>query len=121
MTDLEKQLLAVAEKRKKEAGVKSQQYNESSKEQLKKIIETKLKTSFIAPLDYFENYFGTLWGHGKSVSELTEEERRFREIWNEIRNNVLNNGNKQIRAIQDELIQYTVIWNRYKLNLKVKD
>lgn len=121
MTDLERQLLAVVEKRKQEAPLKSQKYNESSKEQLLKILETKLKTSFIAPLDFFETYFGVLWGHGKPVSELTAEEVKFREIWNEIRNNVLNNGNNQIRAVKNELAQYTVTWNRYHLNLKVKE
>jgi len=121
MTNLEKQLLNVVEKRNNETKFKTQRYNESSKKQLFKIIETKLKTAFIAPLDYFETCFGTLWGHGKSFSELTNEEKKFRDAWNEIRNNVLNNGNGQIRAIQNELEQYTIIWERYRLNFKPID
>lgn len=120
MTDLERQLLAVAEERKIKATLKEKKYDESSKAQLLKIIETKLKTSFIAPLDYFENAFGILWGHGKSVSQLTNEERKFREIWNDIRNDVLNNGNNQIRAVKNELEQYSVTWNRYKVNFLVQ-
>lgn len=114
----EAQMRAVAAQRKGENVLKSQKYNESSKKALIKILETKLKTSFIAPLSHFEQSFGFLWGHGKKESELTTDELNYRAIWNAIRTNVLNNGNNQIRAIQNELAQYTVTWNRYQLNFK---
>ncbi len=119
MDNAEQLMRAVSEKRKGEAALKGQRYNESSKKQLLKIIETKLKTSFIAPLSYFEEQFGYLWGHGKKESDLTPEELNFRAFWNAIRTNVLNNGNNQIRAIHNELVQYTVTWNRYNLPIKL--
>jgi hypothetical protein len=116
--DVDKQMRAVADSRKAESSLRNQKYNESSKKQLMKILETKIRTSFIAPLSYFEANFGFLWGHGKEESKLTKEELHYRQIWNFIRTNVLNNGNNQIRAVCNELNQYTVSWNRYQLNFK---
>ncbi len=117
----EEQMREVAFERKGENALKSQKYNESSKRALIKILETKLKTSFIAPLSHFEENFGFLWGHGKKESELTPDELNYRVLWNSIRTNVLNNGNKQIRDMNNELSLYTVTWNRYQLNFKGSD
>ena len=98
-----------------------QRYQEQSAKRLGTIIETKLKTSFIGALSQFEQEFGYLWGHGKGQDELTDEELKMRIKWEKVRNNVLNNGNNQIRAIQNELTQYTVKWNRYQYNISVKE
>jgi hypothetical protein len=120
MDDLETVLREVTSNRQALAPLKTQKYNESSKKQLLSIIEKKLKTSFICPISLFEKYFGHLWGHGKKVHELTKEESEFLSIWNSIRTEILNNGNNQIRALFNELSQYTVTFNGYKLNLVVK-
>lgn len=102
------------EQRKGELAIKSKKYDESSKKHLGSIIETKLRTSFIAPLHFFEQAFGHLWGHGKKDSELTVQELNFKNMWINVRTEILNNGNNQIRAIFNELVQYTVTWNRYQ-------
>src|SRR5687767_6759665 len=112
----EDQMRNVAAQRKNEEVLKAQRYEESSKKQLLKILETKVRTSFIAPLGFFEEAFGALWGHGKKESELLPNELYYRTVWNAIRTNILNNGNNQIRAIHNELAQYSVKWNRYQLN-----
>lgn len=110
---------AIADQRKGQLVLKKQKYDESSKRNLLKILETKTRTAFIAPLSYFEQDFGFMWGQGKRDDELTAEELHYKLIWNSIRTKVLNNGNNQIRAIHNELAQYTVTWNRYQLNLKI--
>lgn len=120
-TNAESQVWALARQRSLEGVLKSQKYSESSKKQLLKILETKLRTSFIAPLGYFEEHFGFMWGRGKKESELTEDELRYKVIWNSIRTNILNNGNNQIRAVHNELMQYTITWNRYQLNFEAKE
>ncbi len=93
---------------------------EQSKEQLFIQIKKKLETSFIGALSHMENNFGPLWGHGLAEQELTDEQREFRQAWDMCRSAILDNGNNQIRALQNELKQYTVHWERYKLNLPVK-
>lgn len=96
-----------------------QRYNESSKEQLLKIIEKKCKTIMIGSISYIEEFFGReLWGYGKTDSERTQEEREVYKLWQDLRTKILNNGNNQIRAIENELKQYDVKWLRYQLEFK---
>lgn len=106
--------------RKEETEVAKKKYNESSQKRLFKIVEKKLQTSFIGALSQFEEAFGSLWGRDKDDSELTNSEREARKLWNQVRTNILNNGNNQIRAVQNELNQYTVTWNAYRYEYKDK-
>lgn len=85
-----------------------------SKKRLQRILERKLKTSFIGALSKFEAVFGRLWGHGKDRADLTESEIRFRSLWELARTEVLNNGNNQIRAVQQELDLYTINFDGYQ-------
>lgn len=96
-------------------------YNESSRRRLLKILETKFKTSFIGALSQFEESFGHLWGHHKNDEDLTPDELHWKQIWESVRTNVLNNGNNQIRATHNELANHTITWNRYEVNLKPGD
>lgn len=84
------------------------------RERLKKIIGTKIQTTMIFPLSQFESAFGHLWGHGKNEEKLTDDEKIFRSKWNEVRNNILNNGNQQKRNANTELDMHDIIWNGYK-------
>lgn len=84
------------------------------KDRLKKIISTKIQTTMIFPLSQYESAFGHLWGHGKPEDKLNDDEKMFRTKWNEVRNNILNNGNQQKRNANTEIDMYDVIWNGYK-------
>ena len=114
--ELEEQLRATHEERKRveETGAE-QRYLESSRKRLQKIITKKVTTSFIGALAKFEQHFGGLWGHGIPEDQKTEEQLAMAEIWDACRTEVLNNGNNQQRAVENELAQYTVKWNRYQL------
>jgi len=95
----------------------SEQKTEDSKNRLRRVMERKLKTSFIGAISKFENVFGRLWGHGKEYGQLTDSERRFRALWEQVRTEILNNGNNQIRAVQQELDLYTVFFDGYRVTL----
>ena len=45
----------------------------------------------------FEKAFGYLWGQNKNPDFLTEIEDDFRYRWENVRNQILNNGNSQLR------------------------
>ena len=94
-------------------------YDEISGDRLSKIVETKLKTSFIGALSCFEEIFGFLWGH-EADGELDDEQLLMKELWEQARTAILNNGNNQIRACKNELEQYSIHWNRYQMTLPVK-
>lgn len=55
-----------------------------------------------------EKCMGENWGHGQIDGECTDEQLDKKAIWKMCRNNVLDYGNKQIRAIEQELEDYIV-------------
>ena len=116
--DEEKTFSSMRALKKKMDEERKRNYEDSSKERLAKIVETKLKTSFIGALSHFEEYFGFLWGH-ESGEDITEEQEFMKEVWEKARTAVLNNGNNQIRACKTEIEQYNISWNRYQATLPV--
>lgn len=104
---------------------KDAMYREDSKSRLKKIATQKIRTTMIGALSTIEKKFGFLWGldeNGRDKNgELTSEERELREIFDNIRSEILDLGNNQIRNLDTELNQYDVKWNRFHMTLPVKD
>ena len=98
---------------------KQQRCAEASRRRLSNIISTKMKTSFIGALAAFEENFGFLWGYGLTEDRLTDEQKQLRELWDKTRTQVLNNGNSQLRACDNEISNHMVQWNRYHMDLKV--
>lgn len=110
-------LWEVNERRKAEEPANQKRYEERSRTNLHKVIKKKFNNTFIGDLSKFEKHFGALWGYGKDEMERTPEESAWHEVWQRCRNEVLNNGNHQLRAVETELNQYSVCWNRYQLML----
>tara|TARA_R110000824_G_scaffold220199_2_gene407252 strand:- start:78 stop:473 length:396 start_codon:yes stop_codon:yes gene_type:complete len=111
------QLAASQQRRKAE---KDTQYNDRSKKRLSNIISTKMKTSFIGAISACEKHFGFLWGHDKNDEDLSENERAMKEIWEDIRAQILDNGNNQLRAVINEMGNYSIHWDRYSLDFPIQ-
>ena len=92
----------------------AEKYKEHSKKRLMTNIKKKFNTTMIGALAQFEEYFGHLWGHGLPLDRLSTQQVEYRKKWEEVRTNILNNGNNQSRAADDEIAQYTMTWNRYR-------
>lgn len=89
----------------------------SSKKKLQKIIETKMKTLMIGAIAKIEGFFGEkVWGFDLPESECSNEQLDMELIWEQLRDEILNLGNKQIRAAMSELDLYDVVWTGYKYN-----
>lgn len=84
-------------------------YEEDSKKRLGKIISQKIRTTMIGALESFEYKF-----------EKYLEDPEFKDMFQEVRKEILDNGNNQIRATEKELEQYEVKWNRYTIVMPVK-
>ena len=91
-------------------------YKDNSKRRLLNILKKKFDTTIIGSLAAFEEKFGDLWGHGLAMNDLDEDQRYWRDVWMETRSKVLDNGNSNLRAAQNEIAQYTLSWNRYVTN-----
>jgi len=92
-------------------------YSDASKKRLLTNIKKKFDTTIIGSLAIFEEEFGYLWAHGEVDDTLTETERDFRDMWQEVRTKILDAGNSNLRAAQSEISQYTLSWNRYVMRL----
>ena len=106
----------IIEKRREENQSRQEQ---SSKKRLIGSVERKFKTTMIGALASFEERFGSAWGHGKETADLTAEESENRGIWNDVRTDILNKGNNQLRAAQEEIAQYTMTWDKYRTEFLV--
>lgn len=68
----------------------------------KAILTKRFQTTMIGALFEFEKAFGYLWGQDKDEKDLTDKELDFLDRWDVVRNQILNNGNNQLRkAIAD--------------------
>lgn len=63
-------------------------------------IYKKFQTTMIGALARFEDSFGHLWDNDSKEGE------RFEIIWEDTRNSILNNGNKQARAALNEITDF---------------
>lgn len=103
----------ITKKRKEEA---QQRYVDASADRLSKVVETKIRTTFIGAISRMEEKFGHLWGMDTDTPSASQ--LKMRKAWNELRNAILDHGNNQLRALRKELAQYDVSWNRYHIDLE---
>ena len=84
-------------------------------QRLKFHMERRIQTTMIGALARIEKSFGYLWGHQKLESELlTDKENEFLDLWDYLRNDILNYGNAQIRKLNDDFHKYGGVFkNRY--------
>ncbi len=87
---------------------------ESSKKRLMTHIEKKFKTTTIGCLALIEEHFGELWAHRENRS-LTPEEQDWLERWKILRAEILDKGNFQMRAAMNEISEYTLNWEKYRM------
>ena len=97
---------------------KDKKYKSSSKERLFIISSKKIKTTMIGALSTLEAHFGFLWGHDAEES-LTPEQEHMKTIFEQVRSDILDKGNTQIRNVEAELATYDVTWNRYRYQIPV--
>ena len=98
---------------------KEQRYKEVSKERLLKIAKKKIQTTMIGALSSLEKHFGFLWGH-EQEGEVTPEQQHMKDLYEEIRSEILVKGNNQIRNLETEFSYYDITWLRYQMVLPMK-
>jgi len=98
--------------------IREERRKEVSKDALFKSCKKKVQTTMIGALDTIEKQLGFLWGFdGQDV--LTEEQKQLKEIYDEVRANILDRGNTQIRNLEAEFANYDVSRKMYQINIPV--
>lgn len=98
---------------------KDEHYEQKSKEKLSVSMQKKIKTTMIGSLSSIEEHLGFLWGHN-SEEPLTAQQEEYKLLYEDLRSEILDKGNTQIRNTESELMTYKVTWNRYKYQIPVK-
>lgn len=84
-------------------------------ENIKALLIKRFQTTMIGAIFEFEKTFGYLWGQHKTDEEdLTQRELEFNDLWNNVRNKILNNGNNQLRKTIADLSRNNNITYNYK-------
>jgi hypothetical protein len=86
-----------------------------SRRQVVQQLETRFKTLMIGCLSRFEAEFGTLWNNELEPSNTQEE--YFRDKWEELRHDILDHGNNQMRQGLEELAEYLNSVDKYHLQV----
>lgn len=82
--------------------------------QLVRSLETKFTTLMIGCIARFEDSFGYLWNHNNDPNNSLQEQ--FRDKWENLRIDILNHGNHQIRLANNQLLDFFEKPNKYKYN-----
>ena len=98
---------------------RSSKNKEVSKERLLKISKKKIQTTMIGALSTVEKYFGFLWGH-ESPDALTPEQEHMKELYDQVRSEILDRGNNQGRNLETEFMNYEINYLKYQITLPVK-
>jgi long-subunit acyl-CoA synthetase (AMP-forming) len=96
---------------------REERQKELSKEKLLAAAKKKIQTTMIGSLSSMEKYFGFLW----DIDNPTEEQDKLKEFFEEMRSEILDRGNTQIRNLENEFLNYEVVWKKYTINLPFID
>ena len=77
-----------------------------------KQIEKRFQTSMIGCLARVEDYLGFVWGHNKY--NPTPQENKNIELWEELRTEILNHCNYQMREALEDLQEHLEYLDRQK-------
>lgn len=67
-----------------------------------KKMEGLIRTTMIGAISKIEDKFGIFWGFGKSNEERTERQKKIYSLFMELREEILDLGNEQIRKFRKE-------------------
>jgi transcription termination factor Rho len=98
--------------------IREERRREISKDDLFKSCKKKIQTTMIGALDTIEKQFGFLWSF-EDQDSLNEEQKQIKNIYDEVRANILDKGNTQIRNLEAEFANYEVSRKRYHLDIPV--
>lgn len=83
-----------------------------SKQRLLDISSKKIRTTMIGALASIEEKLGWLWKEGN-------DKESFKQIFDEIRSEILDKGNNQIRNLETEFSSYDIVWKKNSVLLPI--
>lgn len=85
-------------------------HRNDSKARLSESVKKRIKTTMIGAISSIEDKLGFLW----------EDNPKMFDLYQQLRSEILDKGNDQVRSIDGELSQYEISYNRYQVNIPIK-
>lgn len=93
--------------------IREDKYKEAAKDKLLNAAKKKIQTTMIGSLSSIESYLGFLLD-----SKLSEaESQELKNIFENLRSEILDRGNTQIRNLENEFSNYDIYFRKFTLNL----
>lgn len=90
---------------------RDQRKKDASKEKLLKIAKKRIQTTMIGAISSIEEVFGFLLETDESV----------KQAFDDLRSEILDRGNNQIRALESDFSTYEIVWKKYNYQLPFKE
>lgn len=97
---------------------KIEEYKIVSRERLFKACKTKITTTMIGALDIVEKEVNELTG--RVDGRPTAEQIKLLDMYQRVRQKILDNGNLQIRNLEEEIKNYDIECKKYTITLPVR-
>lgn len=97
---------------------KNKLMNDQSKNRLKRDVKKRIRTTMVGSLASVELFFGHLWGD--DPNDRTPEQKEMFEVFEQLRTEILDKGNNQIRLMESEIDNYDVKWNKFHINIPIQ-
>ena len=91
---------------------------EADKDKLQQLLIKSMKTIMIGAVATVEEKLGLLWAHGQN-RQLTEQEQELQNVFMDLRKEILDKGNTQIRNCKQLMDGYTIEFNGFSITLPV--
>jgi len=89
-----------------------------SRDNLKRLVEKRIRTTMIGALACVEEKFGQFW-KTENNEKMTAEQASLYQLFQEIRSVILDNGNNQIRLLDKDIDNFNVEAKKYHIQFKV--
>ena len=88
-----------------------------SYDSLRERMSNRIKTTMIGAISSIEEHFGFLWGYDEKTP--TKSQQDFKRVFEELRKEILDKGNNQLRSIDADLCNYNIDKKEIKIVLPV--
>lgn len=104
---------------KKQADVEKEEKVKAARLKLRSLVEKRIKTTMIGALAAIEDKLKEFWTPDDNKPLNTEQQKLF-NLFQEIRANILDNGNNQIRLLENDIDNFNVEQRTYHLEFRKK-
>lgn len=109
-------ILRLVEQKKEEDNAKTR-YQAASRSKLQNAISKRIRTTMIGALATMEEKLGFLFGED---GNRNKEQEHLYNLFKEIRSNILDKGNDQIRQLENDFDAYTIEMKKFYLEFRVQ-